>query len=209
MTKSCLFVLLVLLSTACVSAKADPRNLLSHGVSLEQVKSQLLPPGSWHPYPTIAERERWNTVPEKVRMDCIRKAEDLLKTGWQSLPATLFLQFEREGNRSNYERASFSRREKLVTLVLAEVFENKGRFLDEIADGVWAICEETYWGVRRRRTSQKRGTGLPDVEELLLTCSRPKPPACSPGLATFLATGSTQFRRSSEIGCAWKSTDVC
>jgi hypothetical protein len=48
---------------------------------------------------------------------------------------------------------------------MAEIFENKGRFMDNIADGVWAICEETFWGVPAHLGAQKRGTGLPDVTE--------------------------------------------
>ncbi len=39
----------------------------------------------------------------------------------------------------------FSRRARLCALVSAECVEHKGRFLDEIADTVWAICEESAW----------------------------------------------------------------
>lgn len=34
---------------------------------------------------------------------------------------------------------------RLCALVSAECVEHKGRFLDEIADTVWAICEESAW----------------------------------------------------------------
>ncbi len=43
--------------------------------------------------------------------------------------------------------------------------EGKGRFLDDIMNGVWAICEETYWGVPAHVGLQKKGSGLPDVTE--------------------------------------------
>ena len=49
--------------------------------------------------------------------------------------------------------------------MVAEVFENKGRFLDDIANGIWAICEESYWGVPAHLGMQRKGTGLPDVTE--------------------------------------------
>ena len=70
----------------------------------------------------------------------------MLKAQWAFLPASVFLQFVRDGNRSNYERLLKSRRERLEALVLAECVEAKGRFLDEIANGIWATCEETFWG---------------------------------------------------------------
>ncbi len=43
--------------------------------------------------------------------------------------------------------------------------ENKGRFTDAIVNGVWNICEETYWGVTAHIGSQKKGSGLPDITD--------------------------------------------
>src|SRR5205807_179910 len=75
------------------------------------------------------------------------------------------LQFIRNGNRSNYDAINTRQREKLATLVLAEVFENEGRFLDDIANGIWAISEQTFWGSTAHLGMQHAGNGLPDVTE--------------------------------------------
>ena len=71
----------------------------------------------------------------------------------------------RDGNRGRYEKLLFSRRGKLADLVLGELLEGEGRFTDAIADGLWLICEESYWGVPAHVGAQKRGSGLPDVTE--------------------------------------------
>jgi len=76
-----------------------------------------------------------------------------------------FLDYVRDGNRRRYEKLLFSRRGKLVLLVLGELLEGHGRFTDAIADGLWLICEESYWGVPAHVGAQKRGAGLPDVTE--------------------------------------------
>ncbi len=47
--------------------------------------------------------------------------------------------------------------EKLGLLVLGETLEGRGRFTDAIADGVWLICEESFWGVPAHVGAQKRG----------------------------------------------------
>lgn len=52
-----------------------------------------------------------------------------------------------------------------MDLVLAESVEDKGRFSDAIANYVWAICEETYWGVPAHLGVQKAKNGLPDVTD--------------------------------------------
>ena len=89
----------------------------------------------------------------------MQRGEEALKAEWAFLPASVFLQFVRDGNRSNYERLIRSRRERLEALVLAECVEAKGRFLDEIANGIWATCEETFWGY----PAHIDRAGLPDV----------------------------------------------
>ena len=48
---------------------------------------------------------------------------------------------------------------------MAECVEAKGRFADEIANGVWLICEESFWGVPAHLSAQRAGVGLPDVAE--------------------------------------------
>jgi hypothetical protein len=56
----------------------------------------------------------------------------------------------------------------LQRLILAECLEGKGRFADDIANGVWLICEETYWGAPAHLGAQKAGVGLPDVSDPII-----------------------------------------
>jgi hypothetical protein len=37
--------------------------------------------------------------------------------------------------------------------------------MDDIVDGIWTICEETFWGVPAHLSYQKKGIGLPDVND--------------------------------------------
>jgi len=82
-----------------------------------------------------------------------------------ALPATLFLDYARTGNRGRFESAMFARRDRLHALVLAECVENKGRFLDAIADTAWAIAEESSWTVPAHQGAQRAPGGLPDTTE--------------------------------------------
>ncbi|MFH0990112.1 MAG: heparinase II/III family protein [bacterium] len=143
----------------------EKRNLLTGHYSLSGVKTDILPIKEWHPFPTADNREGWNKVPEQVRKAHIKRAEQLLNCEWPTPKASVFLDFVRNGNRSRYEAISFGRRGQLADLVLGECMEGKGRFLDDIANGIWTICEESYWGVSAHIGVQKRGSGLPDVTE--------------------------------------------
>jgi hypothetical protein len=142
-----------------------PRNLLTGGLSEQALAAVLIPTARWHPYPTIQDRADWEAVPSEIRAAFVRGAEPYLNTTWERIPATVMLQYIRSGNRSTYDAMNTRQREKLATLVFAEVFENEGRFLDEIADGIWAIAEQTYWGSTAHLGMQRVGNGLPDVTE--------------------------------------------
>ncbi len=125
----------------------------------------LLQAGDWHPYPTIDEPDAWDQFPEFIRIAFIQEGEKYLDYTWPVIPATAALDFVRDGNRTNYENVSFGRRKALTSLVMAELFERQGRFIDQIINGIWAICEETYWGVSAHIGMQEKGSGLPDVTE--------------------------------------------
>ncbi len=75
----------------------------------------------------------------------VEQAEKELETPYPALPATLYMQFYRMGNRSNFEGAYFTRRRMLANFVMAELYERKGRFTDRIIDGVWFLLEESSW----------------------------------------------------------------
>ena len=142
-----------------------PRRLLERQAEAIDLPKALATADSFHPYPTVADRAAWAGIPESQRKVFVAEAERQLGTEWATLPATRFLDYVRDGNRGRYERLLFSRRGKLALLVLGELLEGQGRFTDAIADGLWLICEESYWGVPAHVGAQRRGSGLPDVTE--------------------------------------------
>jgi Heparinase II/III-like protein len=145
-----------------------PHDLLSATYTESFLKSHLAAPGAWHPYPTGSERAAWEAVPDDIRKSVVTRAEADQKTGWKALLATTFLDYKRNGNRSRYEGENFGRRAMLQRLVLAECLEGKRRFVDDVVNGVWLICEETYWGAPAHLGMQKVGVGLPDVSEPII-----------------------------------------
>ncbi|HSW00113.1 MAG TPA: heparinase II/III family protein [Sedimentisphaerales bacterium] len=160
-------VIVLLLVSAFLAAPAvgQGRFKLRELYPQEKVAKVLIPPQEWRPWPTWSDRQAWENLPESVRKDLIANGEQCLGYQWPSLPATLFLEFAREGNRSRYEKVHFDRRYTLTNLLIAECVEGKGRFLDDIANGVWALCEESFWGVPAHVGAQKAGSGLPDSSE--------------------------------------------
>lgn len=143
----------------------SPQNLLAGTFTESFLASNLLPVEKLHPYPKWSERAAWEAVPADLRDPIIHQAEADQKAGWSATLATSFLEFKRNGNRSRYEAQSFGRHSQLERLVLAECLEGKGRFVDDIVNGVWLICEETFWGAPAHLYMQKNGPGLYDITD--------------------------------------------
>ncbi len=139
--------------------------MLHQKFSPDDIRTLLVPRASFTPYPPAGDRDAWEALPADTRRALVEAGERFLGYAYPSLPATLFLEFAREGNRSRYETQQFTRRAALEALVVAECAEAGERFLDDIANGVWAVCEESFWGIPAHVGEQRAGVTLPDVTE--------------------------------------------
>jgi hypothetical protein len=169
MTFNTLKQVIFILSMVCITVLSFPSK--SKGISLSEIHSKeelgnmLVPRTQWHPFPKAHEREAWTAIPENIRQSFIKLGEESMNKQVPSLPATVYLEYERIGNRSHYQDIWYERREMLHTLALAECMEAKGRFLDPLANVIWAICEESSWTWPAHVGAQKAGVGLPDTSE--------------------------------------------
>ena len=100
---------------------------------------------SFRPCPPASDRAGWEGLPPSARQRLLAAGEAEAAKPIAPLPLHLWLAFTREGSRAEWEAALFSRRARLCALAAAECVEYKGRFLDGIADTLWAICEESAW----------------------------------------------------------------
>ena len=149
------------------SFAAEQANDLSPARSypVEKLREILLPRAQWHPFPAFKDRAGWAGLPEAVQGQLLKLGEEALAKPVPALPATLYLEYRRIGNRSHYEAVYFERRSMLQNLAAADCMEAKGRFLDAVANTLWAICEEASGCLPAHVGAQKAGSGLPDVTE--------------------------------------------
>jgi hypothetical protein len=140
-------------------AQITPRHLLEKTYSFEKVKEVLIPFKAYHPYPKTTDDWK-KVVPNETLEKVIKEGERALKSDFEAISGSTSLDFVRSGDRLAHSKISFGKRNQLTALILAEGIEGKGRFMEAIFNGIWSICEESYWGV----PAHISGTGLPDVE---------------------------------------------
>lgn len=159
-----------------VGMTKEPRDVLSERLTPNRLRAHLshlhpAPPDlhtlradDWQPFPPIGNREAWTALPESLRQELIRQGDAWHDYDWAPIRATTFLEFCRNGNRSRFEEVHFSRRHALHHLVVAECAEGNGRFLDPVINGIWAICEESFWGIPPHSFAPLHPhAGLPEV----------------------------------------------
>ena len=95
-----------------------------------------------------AEDAFWrDSIPQEMKQSYTIYGEQYLGKAWTALPWTVFAENKITGNRVNYEGICFEKRRHLAALVMAEIVEGKGRFMNDIIDGIGSFCEETWWGI--------------------------------------------------------------
>jgi len=106
---------------------------------------------------------------EKIRKESgdffVAQAEEMLEEEIPFLPLSLYRDFSLTAVRSRFERKHHRRRAMLLSLTLAEAYERKGRFVEKIADVLWAILEETTWVLPAHcyHSTLMPGTGVPEI----------------------------------------------
>ena len=147
-------------------SSADDRNLLQNKAKEIGLEKILIKDFSELNFPTYYDRDFWNTVPENIREQYVQQAEEYLNYDWPVVKATDYLEIIRSGSRNSHAYAA--PRAAVTALVMGELMEGEGRFMDQIVNGVWYYSEQTWWGWSPHLKNGSYPNGLPDPEDKLL-----------------------------------------
>lgn len=115
----------------------------------------------FQPFSAIMDRSAWQIVDPEWKEESIALGETYLGVPYPYLSAAEFMDFSITGNRTRYEDKFFSKRRSLDALVLAECAEDQGRFLNDIVNGIFSICEESSWCIPAHNSYMRDMPQLP------------------------------------------------
>lgn len=124
--------------------------------------------GSWFPYPEYSDREGWNRLLGDYASYYIKAGERYLQYEWKNVPATAYLAYERTGERRVMEDPLSANSIALNSLLMAELAEGKGRFVDQLVNGLWNMCHMPSWVLSAHLPRQASRRSLPDPREQLI-----------------------------------------
>ena len=128
------FFCLVLLCAGLSAGAYTERNIIGRkAVSMENIRECVVTDRSWVTYPEYGDRSGWNEfLGDSLRNVLVREGEKLLDYDWHLIKATDYLEYVRSGNISVMETPYFENRRNINILMLAELAEGKGRFIDQL-----------------------------------------------------------------------------
>lgn len=155
---------ILLLVPVLLTAQAQ-RNLLTRACTQEQLAEKFDPAIIHQLYPAYSNRQAWQSIPANYRQQLIAQGESVLDYKWQVVPASVYLEYVRSGNRYIMEDLFNENLNAIRKLAFAELAEGRQRFIPQLINGVWAMCEITSWSISASIGLQKKGPGLPDADE--------------------------------------------
>lgn len=156
---------------SCISININAyteRNLLQNTTTPEELKSLLILNQEWVKYPSYNDREGWKNFFGEYLDEIIKNGEKSLDYRWQVVKATDYIEFERSGNRKIMETPFNDNNNAIVKLFLAELAEGKGRFTDQLINGVFHTCEMTSWAASAHLIVQPTHRALPNSKYELI-----------------------------------------
>lgn len=109
----------------------------------------LLPADRALACPPAEDREVWDPASSSADRptlhDQLRRATSELDRPWPLPLASTAARLYRDGDRSAHEERVFARQQRLSRATVAAAATLDPRFIDDVADGVWLLCEQSSW----------------------------------------------------------------
>jgi hypothetical protein len=133
--------------------------------------SPLRPPAECLPVPPATDRRAWDParIDEATLRDLRRRARADLGSPWPATLARAYARFFRNGDRDGYEQIVYARQDRLSRAAVLAAVTLDPEWIDEVADGVLLLCEQSSWcWPAHDDTFARHGAVLPTATEPFL-----------------------------------------
>ncbi|MEJ5054990.1 heparinase II/III domain-containing protein [Sphingobacterium sp. MYb382] len=138
------------------------KQILEQKVSLDTYDQLFRGISAWQASRSAEWGSTLHALPDALKKQIITDANQANSFTWPALLASQYLGYKQQGNRVDYESPMNRRRAVLSQLVLGEMLERKGKYIPQIANGLWLTLEESTWVSPAHIGAQQVGIGLAD-----------------------------------------------
>ena len=120
-----------------------------------------------------SDRAKWGPIAaSEAGREVVAYAETIAAESVPETPDSLYLEYSKNGNRSNYENALVARNSNFRWLYLGECLEHKGRFIPKIVEYMEAYCAMKSWNLPAHDANLASFKGQPHVDLVSAEISR-------------------------------------
>lgn len=121
------------------------REAWGDGADAAALRATLAPPSTALGIPGTDDRAFWASRDARTLDAIVDRARGEVGRPWPQPLASHYARYWRDGNRTQYESEVFARQRRLTRAVVAAAATGETRLLDEAADGIWGLCEQSSW----------------------------------------------------------------
>ena len=154
-------IMLLLFAGAASAADYVERNILRSQADEAKLKTLRIPDQKWVPFPAYSDRAGWDKVFGEWKDDFIARGDAALDYEWRVVTATDYLSHDRGGSQGEAWANMYSNVMTLIDLFFAELATGQGKYMDQLMNGTFYMCEVTSWVLSHHFFLQKSGHFFP------------------------------------------------
>ncbi|MES2777344.1 MAG: heparinase II/III family protein [Bacteroidota bacterium] len=160
----------ILLLTCCNLSFGQPvqRAIFANSLADQKCAALFNHNDQWRINKKQAILSKISALSPQEKAGLLAEADQALNYDWPAFKTSQFLEFKTTGNLANFGESFNKRRRTLISLMIGGLIDRTGKYLPQIANGLWLILEESSWVVPEHLVLQKAGAGLPDPEEQII-----------------------------------------
>ncbi len=141
------------------------QSMLTQECNVDNIPQIFVEGHSWVDFPKYDNRKFWNNVNQSVKANLISRGEEAAKSEPVALTGYDYLLFRQGESYDVVSQKILTKKSRLEDLMMAEIVEGKGRFIEDICSSVWDFCALSHWTGPESHYLQTGKLGLPSLDK--------------------------------------------
>ncbi len=141
------------------------QSMLTQECNVESIPQIFVEGHSWVDFPKYDNRKFWNNVNPILKETLVSRGEEAAKSEPVALTGYDYLLFRQGQTFDVVSQKILTKKSRLEDLMMAEIVEGKGRFIEDICSSVWDFCALSHWTGPESHFLQTGKLGLPSLDK--------------------------------------------
>lgn len=143
-------------------------SMLTDQCGFESIPQVFVEGHEWVDFPTYNDRGYWNAISPEIKAVVIKRGEAAIKQEPIAISGYDYMRFKQGICADVVTLKLETKINRLEDIMLAEILEGKGRFINEISSLVWDFCSLNNWTAPESQYLQTGRLSLPSLDKAIV-----------------------------------------